>query len=86
MAVKFELVDAPMDYNTLLGQNCIYAMKVILSSIFRVVCFPFEDHIVTIDQMYFDNSDSSRSLGLTISAIDNSQLETENVGFIMYLS
>ena len=72
MLVKVEVVDVPLDYNLLLGHKWIYAMKAIISSIFRVVYFPFEDHIVMLDQMSFDNFSSSPSLGLTVSTIDNS--------------
>ena len=61
-------------------------MKVIISSLFQVVCFPFEDQIVTIDQLSFDNSSSSTPSGHTVPAIDNSQSTTENVGIIIYLS
>ena len=61
-------------------------MKVIISLVFQVVCFPFQDLIVTIDHMSFDNYGSSASLGLTILDIDNSQPATENVGVGLYAS
>ena len=54
VSIKFEVVDAPLNYNILPG-TWIYTMKVIVSSIFRVMCFPFEDRIVTINQLQFDN-------------------------------
>ena len=69
VSIEVELVDA-----------YIYAMKVTVSSIFHVVCFPFEDWIMTIDQMYFDNFSYSASSRFTIMVIDNFELETENVG------
>ena len=73
MSIKVEVVDAPLDYNLLLGQTWIYAMKAIVSSIFHVICFPFDDQIVTIDHMSFDSSSSIASSGSTIPTIDNSQ-------------
>ena len=55
MLVEVEVVDVPFDQKHLLGQNWIYPMKEIMSFVFRVVFFPFEDRIVMIDQMSFDN-------------------------------
>ena len=49
VAIEVEVVDAPLDYNILLGRNCMYSMQAVSSSLFRVVCFPFNGKIVTID-------------------------------------
>ena len=65
------MVDAPLDYNLLEGPNWIYNMKVIMSSVFRVVCFPFEGRIVTVLQKYFDNSGTKNSSRDIIPFIDN---------------
>jgi hypothetical protein len=51
--VDVEVVDAPLDYNLLLGCNWTYAMTTVVSSIFRTLCFPHEGKIVTIDQLSF---------------------------------
>ena len=61
--IEVELVDVPLDYNLLLGQNWMYSMQVIASSLFQVVCFPFNGNIVTIDQTSFRNLSISASLG-----------------------
>jgi len=53
VSVKVEVVDAPIDYNLLLGNSWTYAMTAILSSVFRVIQFPHEGNIVTIDQLSF---------------------------------
>ena len=50
---EFEVVDAPLDYNLLLGRNWMYNMQVVASSLFRVVYFPLDGKIITIDQKYF---------------------------------
>jgi hypothetical protein len=47
--VEVEVVDAPLDYNLLLGRNWTYAMIVVVSFILRALCFPHEGNIVTID-------------------------------------
>ena len=44
-----ELVDAPLDYNLLLGRSWYYAMTVVLSSIFHLIMFPHKGQIVKID-------------------------------------
>ena len=61
-------------------------MKAIISSVFRVMCLPYEDRIMTIDQLLFDNYSSSTSLSPTIPTIDSSQQTTDNVGVGMYPS
>jgi hypothetical protein len=47
--VEVEVVDAPLDYNLLLGHNWTYAMVVVILSIFRTLCFPHQGEIMTID-------------------------------------
>ena len=42
VAIEVEVVDAPLDYNLLLGRNWMYNMQVVASSLFQVVCFLLE--------------------------------------------
>ena len=58
----------------------------VASSLFRVICFPFNGKIVTIDQTLFKNPSVSASSGASISIIDHSQLATGSVGVGMYPS
>ena len=51
--VEVEVIDAPFDYNLLLQRNWTYAMSAIASAVFRVVVFPHEGKLVTIDQLDF---------------------------------
>ena len=51
VAIEVEVVDAPLDYNLLLGRNWMYSMQAVASSVFHVVCFPHNGKIVTIDQI-----------------------------------
>ena len=51
VAIEVKVVDAPLDYNLLLGRNWMYSMKFVASSLFLVVCFPFNGKIFTIDKM-----------------------------------
>jgi hypothetical protein len=47
--VFFEVVDAPLNYNLLLGHNWTYAMTAIVSYVFHTLCFPHKWKIVMID-------------------------------------
>ena len=47
------VVQGPLDLNILLGRDYAYVMGALVSSLFRVVCFPHEGRIVTIDQLSF---------------------------------
>ena len=48
------VVQGPLDYNLLLGHDYIYCMGAIISSLFRVMCFPHEGRMVKrVDQMSF---------------------------------
>jgi hypothetical protein len=42
-----------LDFSLLLGRDYVYAMGALVSSLFRVVCFPHDGRIVTIDQLSF---------------------------------
>jgi hypothetical protein len=56
--VDVEVVNAPLDYNLLLGRSWFYAMTVIASLVFRCVQFPHQDKIVTVDQLDFCTTDA----------------------------
>jgi hypothetical protein len=84
--VEVEVVDAPLDYNLLLGRNWTYSMVVIVSSIFRMLCFPHQGEIVTIDQLYFAFSSPDASVEPSIPVVENSQSITGNIGIRMYSS
>ena len=72
IAIEVEVVDAPLDYNILLGRNWMYSMQVVASSLFWVVCFPFNGKIIMIDQTLFYNPSVNASLGTSIPIIDHS--------------
>ena len=56
-----EVVDAPLDYNLLLGRSWSYAMTAIVSSVFRLIKFPHNGKIITIDQLTYFSSDPASS-------------------------
>jgi hypothetical protein len=58
VTVEVEVFDAPLDYNLLLGHSWIDAMHAVISTLFRVICFPHQGKVVTVDQLAFFISDS----------------------------
>ena len=80
------IVDAPLDYNLLLGRNWMYSMQAVASSVFRVVCFPHNGKIVMIDQMSFKNPPVSASSEASVLKVEHSQPATGSVGVGMYPS
>jgi hypothetical protein len=70
--VEVDVVDAPLDYNLLLGHNWTYAMVIVVSSIFHMLCFPHQGKIVTIDQLSFAYSILNTSVGPSIPVVKNS--------------
>jgi hypothetical protein len=56
--VEVELFDAPLDYNLLLGRRWIDSMCAVVSTLFRVVRFPHQGKVVSVDQLAFFNSDT----------------------------
>ena len=86
VAIEVEVVDAPLNYNILLGRNWMYSMQAIASSLFRVVCFPLNGNIVTIDQNSLCNPSVNASLGPSILIINHFQPTTGSVGVGMYPS
>lgn len=55
-SIDVMVVQGPLDFNMLLGRDYIYAMKAIVSTLFRVMHFPHDINIVTIDQFSFTNN------------------------------
>jgi hypothetical protein len=47
------VVRDPLDFSLLLGRDYVYSMKAIVSTLFRVIYFPHDGRIVTINQLSF---------------------------------
>jgi hypothetical protein len=70
VCVEVEVVNVPLDYNLLLGRSWTYSMQVVVATVFRVLLFPHEGQIVTIDQLSFSRPDPSLGAS-TVMMIDN---------------
>ena len=47
--INVMVVQGPLDFNLLLGRDYFYTMKVVVSTLFRVMYFPHDWKIVTVD-------------------------------------
>ena len=56
------VVQDPLDFDLLLGRDYVYAMKAIVSTLFRVITFPYDGRMVTIDQLSFVGPDLTINL------------------------
>ena len=72
VSIQVEVVDAPLDYNLLLGRNWFYAMNVVSSTLFRMVQFLHLERIVTIDQLDFCMPDVTTSMANKIPMLGQS--------------
>ena len=64
------VVQGPLDYNLLLGHDYIYSMGAIVSSLFRVMCFPHEGRVVQlIDQLSVPGSNTATSQVASLTAL-----------------
>jgi hypothetical protein len=79
VCVEVEVVDAPIDYNLLLGCSWNYAMQAVVAIVFRVLLFPHEGRIVTIDQLSFSRPDPALGAS-TVPMVYNPQAGVINVG------
>ena len=51
--IGIDVLDSQLDYNILLGRSYMYTMSVITYSIFQIMMFPHEDHIIIVDQLTY---------------------------------
>ena len=57
ICIDVMVVQGPLDFNLLLGSDYVYAMKDVVSTLFRVMHFPHDGKMVTIDQLSFVTPD-----------------------------
>ena len=69
------MIDAPWDYNLLLGRSWTYTMCVITSAILQVVGFPHEGKFVTVDQLNFTRKGHLETNESTLTLIDQTKLD-----------
>ena len=57
VCIDVMVVQGPLDFNLLLGCDYVYAMKAVVSTLFRVMHFPYDGKIMTIDWLSFVTHD-----------------------------
>jgi hypothetical protein len=82
--VVVEVVDAPLEYNLLLRCTWFYEMTAIVSSVFRVLHFPHQGKIVTIDQLAFCTPDLGSNVGSNVPFVGDTQQSYMSVGVGMF--
>jgi hypothetical protein len=75
--VEVEVFDAPLDYNLLLGRSWIDSMCAVVYTLFRVLRFPHQGKVVTVNQLAFFNFDSRTR---NVPFISKTPPDYENVG------
>jgi hypothetical protein len=80
VTVDVEVVDAPLDYNLLLGRSWFYAMTAIASSIFRCVQFPHQGKIATVDQFDFCTTNARAPATNNIPFLGDHKITYESIG------
>ena len=78
--VDVEVVNAPLDYNLLLGRSWFYSMNVVASLVFLCVQFPHQGKIVTIDQLDYCTSDACTQTSKNIPFLGDSKITYESLG------
>ena len=53
ICIDVMVIQGSLDFNLLLGCDYVYAMKAVVSTLFRVMHFRHDGNIVTIDQLSF---------------------------------
>ena len=53
ICIDVMVVQDPSDFNLLLGHDYVYTMKVVVSTLFRVMHFPHDGNIMTIYHLSF---------------------------------
>ena len=53
ICIDVMVVQGPLDFNLLLGCDYVYTMKFVVSTLFRVMHFPHDGNIVTINHISF---------------------------------
>ena len=80
VSVEVEVIDAPLDYNLLLGRSWTYAMSAIASVIFRVVVFPHEGKLVIVDQLNFTRKGCMETNESTMPLVYYVKPTSESIG------
>jgi hypothetical protein len=80
VSADIEVVDAPLDYNLLLGRSWFYAMTYVVSIVFCVLQFPHQGKIIIVDQMDYITPNLHNVATNDIPFLGQSSFESVGVG------
>ena len=80
VSIQVEVVDAPLDYNILLGRNWFDAMTTITLTLFQTLQFPHMGKIVTIDQLDYCTLDVTTPTTKNIPMLGQSPPPYQSIG------
>jgi hypothetical protein len=80
VTINVEVIDAPLDYNLLLGRTRFYAMKVVASTVFRFLSFPHQGKIITVNQLDFCMPNLRTQANSSMPLINDSISTTQSIG------
>ena len=77
--IDVEVIDAPLDYNLLLGRTWFYAMKAMASTVFRLLSYPHQGKIITVNQLDFCTPDLRPQANSSGPLISDSLSTTQSI-------
>ena len=69
--IYIEVLNAQIDYNIFLVQSYMYAMTTVTYYVFRVMTFPHDDQIITINNLRYYNKKAMTTLDFMLLYRDN---------------
>jgi hypothetical protein len=82
--VEVKVIDAPLEYNLLLGRTWFYKMTAVVLSIFRVLHFPHQGKIITINQLLLCTPEIGSNTGSNVPFFDDTMQSYLNVNVGMF--
>jgi hypothetical protein len=82
VSVDIKVVDAPLDYNLLLGHSWFYAMTIITSSVFHILRFPHQGKIIIVDQLEYTTLDLHNLASNNVPFLGWNSFESVGVGLL----
>lgn len=79
--IEVEIIDANLNYNLLFGRSMTHAMHAMASSLFRMIHFPHQGKIVTVDQLSLF---ASSSLDGNVPNVKHTGSPYESVGASLF--
>lgn len=84
ITIDAEVIDAPLDYNILLGRTWFYAMKAVASTIFWFLSFPHQGKIITVNQLDFCTPDLRPQANSSVPLISDSLSTAQSIGTCLF--